>query len=250
MRVCTHRFTCRIVCVEHRSLARLCPLRRHILEKPCLRPRIVLHRLVIVEVILRQVREYRRIELNARNAPLIECVRGDLHHDRIHPACTHFGQQLLHDNDIGGRVRRREHLVLHHDLYRPDEPHAFPRMAQDCTHEIACRRLSVRPRNPNDAHCACGIVVEIRHNDIQSLLEIRHMENGDTVRDIHRLPLRQNGASSRPRRIRYKAVCIHMSTADADKERPLLHAARVSLNARNLGIAARNPCILQERGKL
>ena len=76
------------------------------------------------------------------------------------------------------------------------------------------------------------------------------MENGDAFGDIHRLPLRQNGASSRPRRIRYKAVCIHMSTADADKECPLPHAARVPLNARNLGIAARNPCILQERGKL
>ena len=74
VRVCTHRFTCRVVCVEHRSLARLCPLRRHILKKPCLCPRIVLHRLVIVEVILRQVREHRRVELNARDAPLVECV--------------------------------------------------------------------------------------------------------------------------------------------------------------------------------
>ena len=63
------------------------------------------------------------------------------------------------------------------------------------------------------------------------------MENGDTIGDIHRLPLRQNGASSRPRRIWYETVCVHMSTGDTDKESPLSNAPRIPLNARNLGVA-------------
>ena len=236
-RMGTHGRARRIIRIEHGGLARLCSRLRHEVKEPRLCPRVVLHCLVIVEVILRQIREHRRVELDARNAPLIERVGGYLHHDRIHTARTHLGEQLLHNDDIGRRVRRGEHLVLHHNLYRPDQPDALPRMTQDCAHEVARRCLAVRARDADDAHAARGIVVEIRDNGIQRLLQVRHVEHAQPLGHIHRLPLRQNGASSRPRRIWYEAVCVHMSAGDADKESPLADAPRIPLNARDLGVA-------------
>ena len=165
-------------------------------------------------------------------------MRGDLHDDGVHPSCAHLRKQLLHHNDIRGRIRCRKDLILHHDLDRSNQPDTFSCMVQNCTREIARRRLAVCPRNADDTHAACGVVIEIRHDRIQRLLEIGYMKNGDACRHLHPLPLRQNSAGTSPRHIRYKAVRIHMSARDTGKERSLLHPPRVPLNARNHGVTA------------
>ena len=148
-------------------------------------------------------------------------MRGYLHDDRIYAARAHFGKHLLKHDDIRRRIRRRQHLVLDHRLDRTDQPDTMSRMAQDGAHEIARCRLAVRPRDADDTHGTRGIVIEIRHNRIQCLLQIWHVENGNPVRNVHRCPFCQNSAGSCPRHIRYETVCIYVCTADTGEKGPL-----------------------------
>ena len=249
-RIRAHDCPRRIVRVDDGGLARLYTGCRNKLKKPRLCARIVFHRFMIVEMILRQVRKDGGIELDARHTPLIERMGGNLHHDRIHAARPHLREHLLHDDHVGRRVRRGEHLVLHHHLDRPNEPHAPPRSAQNRTRETARRRLPVRSRDADNAHRPCRIVVEIRHDHIKRRVQIRHMEHRDARGNIDVFPLRQNSASSRPRRIWYEGMRIHMRAADAYKERARFYSARVTLHRQNLNCrVARDPRARNERSE-
>ena len=233
-RICAHRLRCRIVSVQHRCLARLRTGCGHELKEMRLGARIVFHGFMEVKMILRQIRKDRRIELDPCHAPECKRMRGHLHDDCIHAARAHFGKHLLKHNDVGRRIRRRQHLVLDHRLNRPDQPDTTSRMAQDGAHEIARRRLSVRPRDADDTHGTRRITIEERDDRVQCFLQIRHVENGDPCGNIHRGPLCQNSAGSCPRHIWYETVCIDMCADDAGKECALPRPARITLNGRNL----------------
>ena len=233
-RICAHRLRCRIIGIEHRRLALLRTGSGHKLKEMRLGARIVLHGFMEVKMILRQIRKDRRIELDPCHAPECKRMRGHLHDDRIHAARAHFGKHLLKHDDVGRRIRRRQHLILDHRLNRPDQPDTTSRMAQDGAHEIACRRLAVRPRDADNTHGACRIIIEERDNRVQCFLQIWHVENGDPCGNIHRCPLRQNSAGSCPRHIRYETVCVDVRADDAGKECALPRPARITLNGRNL----------------
>ena len=57
---------------------------------------IRLHIVMVVEVILRQVREHGPAEADARNAVLIQRVRRDFHKGHIHIGGAHIGQHGMH----------------------------------------------------------------------------------------------------------------------------------------------------------
>ena len=59
---------CRVVDVDDCGFILLMTSARHHVEKSCLRPQIIFHRAVEVQMVLREVREYRRIEFDARNS--------------------------------------------------------------------------------------------------------------------------------------------------------------------------------------
>ena len=58
---------CLVVDVDDGGFILLVTSARHHVEKSSLRPQIIFHRAVEVQMVLREVREYRRIELDARH---------------------------------------------------------------------------------------------------------------------------------------------------------------------------------------
>ena len=111
----------------------------------CLCVAVGLHRAVVVEVVLRQIREDADREADPRRALLHERVRGDLHH-RMAAACfDHRGKKFLQGKRIGRRALGAEDLVTDHILIRADESDlcAF-RLLQKLLEKIGRGGLAVR----------------------------------------------------------------------------------------------------------
>ena len=62
-------------------------------------------RAVIVEMIVREIREQRGMEPHARNAMLIERVRGDFDTEMRHIVVAQLGELPMHSDAIRGRMR-------------------------------------------------------------------------------------------------------------------------------------------------
>ena len=165
-----HRLARRIVNVHDSRLALLFTRLAHLIEELRLREHVVLHRLVIVEMILREVREHGRIELDARDALLVQRMTGDFHDHVVHTLFAHHSQRLLQLDHIRRRVVDGVDLILDHDLNCADETHFIARMAQNTARDVARRRLAVRARDADDAHGLTWIIVEIRHDRIERRL--------------------------------------------------------------------------------
>ena len=86
-------------------------------EQARLRREVRLHRRVVVEVVLRQVRERHGVEHDPVHPVLLEGVRGDLHGHEVDTPVTHARQQPVEVGRLGGRALDR----------RPDRRRSAPR---------------------------------------------------------------------------------------------------------------------------
>ena len=249
-RMVEHRLACRIVDVDDGRLALLRARLADVLEELRFRELVVFHRLVVVEMILREIRKDRRVELDACDAVLVERMRRDLHDDIVHALRLHERERVLEFDDVRRRVVNRQHLVLDHDLDRANEADLLARMAQDRAREVARRRLAIRARDADDAHRARRIIMEIRHHRVKRALQLRHDELGDALRHLGILARRQHGDSARLHGLRDERVTIDMHARNRNKERPLFDLARIVLDARDFFINTDNLGARDERGEL
>ena len=253
LRVREHARARFVVDVHDGRLALLHARLAHMVEEARLRAHVVLERLMVVEMILREVREDRRIELDARDAVLVERVGGDLHDDVVHARVAHARERVLQLDDIRRRVVDGQHLVLDHDLDRADEADLVARVAQDSAREVARRRLAVRARDADDAQRARGIVMEIRHDRVERRIELRHAQHRDARGRRERMPLRrEHGEGALLHRLRDELRAVHMHAGNRHEQRPRAHLARVVLDACDLYLltAAVDVRALHERCEL
>lgn len=245
--MCEHRRTGCIVDVDDSRLALLAALLRHMIEELRLREHVVLERLVVVEVILREIREDSRVKLDARYAVLVERVRRDFHDDVVHALVAHHRQRVLQLDDIRRRIVDWQHLILDHDLDRANESDLIACLAQDGARDVARRRLAVRARDAHDAHLARRVVVEVRHDRVERRLQLLDAQHRDALRHLDILARRHDGACARRDSLRDELVAVNVDARDADEERALLHLARIVLDARDDRIAiSDDDSILQE----
>ena len=87
--------------------------------------------LMIIEMVLREVREYSGIELAARHAVLRQRVGRDLHHDVLDAFLDHPRQKPLEIDDIRRRILARQLLLLDQRLDGPDQSDLVARVTQD-----------------------------------------------------------------------------------------------------------------------
>ena len=249
-RMLKHRLACRIVDVDDGCLALLRARLADVLEELRLRELVIFHRLVVVEMILREIREDGRVELDASDAILVERVRRDLHDDVVHALRLHERERVLELDNVRRRVVDGQHLVLDHDLNRANEADLLARMAQDGAREVARRRLAIRARDADDAHRARRIIMEIRHHRVERALQLRHDELGDALRHLGILARRQHGDSARLHGLRDERVAVDMYARNRDEERALFDFARIVLDARDFFINTDNLGARDERGEL
>ena len=92
-----------------------------LVEKPRLRVAVGLHRAVVVEVILRQVRENTDAESDSFYPALHQRVGRDLHHGIGAARIDHLGKQALHGQRVGRCAVGRDGLVADQILICADQ---------------------------------------------------------------------------------------------------------------------------------
>ena len=95
---------------------------------------------------------------------------GNFHNYIIHTFSTHDGQRVLQFHHIGSRIMNGEYFFLHHYLNGTDKPHLVAGLAQNGTDKVTGRGFAVSTRNTDYPHIPGRIIMEKRHDNIQSRL--------------------------------------------------------------------------------
>ena len=148
----------RIVHVDHRVGALL-----HLpqsAEQLRLGGEILLHRLVIVQVVLREVGEHADIVVDAPHALLVQPVRRNLHHGAAATGLQHPVQHRLDVRRFRRRARGGNAALPDFITNGADEPRRTPRRVQDVASHERRGRLPVRPGNADHLQPARRFLVE------------------------------------------------------------------------------------------
>ncbi len=143
-----------IVDVDHRVCG------REIREEQALGPVVLLHRLVEIEMVLGEVGEDGRGEMDRIGAVERQRVGGDLHHARLVAGVEHLGERAL---EIDRLRRRAQDLMLNapdHALHRPQQPGLAAGGLEQRTHQERRRGLAVGPGDADGLEARGRISVE------------------------------------------------------------------------------------------
>ena len=119
-------------------------------EEPALGLEVGVHRPVQVEVVLGQVREGERGEVDAVESPERGAVRGRLHRAASVARVEHLAECALEVDRLGRRAHGRAPLAADPELDRPDQARLPPRRFEDRVEQECGRRLPVRPGDACD----------------------------------------------------------------------------------------------------
>ena len=228
----------RVVRVDHRD-----PVISEIIDEASLGGEIGIERLVIIEMIARQIGEDRRAKLQAVDTTLIEAMRGNLHRDQL-------GECRLQVD----RPRRRQVARLTFDrcacwierAQRPDRPHR-PQRAQHMPGENDRGRLAVRPRHSDHLQPCRRPAVPRLGGDGGGPPAVAHddLRNRDGLADFD-----QRRRRAACRRIGDEVVAVEHRPADGAEQHATLEPPRVrgETGDRGAGTDARVRRIDQDAG--
>ena len=168
-------------------------------------------------MVLRQIREERRVVLDPMHAELLERVGGNLHDDDIDPGVRHLSEKTEKIDGFRRGAVRRETLVPDHVADRADDADFFSCLLGDGFHHIRRGGLAVRAGHPDHAHLALRITVEGG----------RHLRHGFTgvpdnnLRNVKRkLPFRQKRRSACLHGFFRKLMPVKKKTDDTAEHAP------------------------------
>ncbi len=201
-------------------------------EQAALGQEVILHRVVEVEVVLRQVREDRRREVHRVGATELERVRGDLDRARPVAAVEHRAEHRLQIDRLRGRA---SHLALLPADDRGDRAEQSAllahRLLQQGAHEVGRRRLAVRSRDADDAQLRGRIAVEARRDrgHRRARRADQHFRHAELQASLH-----DQRRRARLECLLRELVPVALKAADAEEQLPVAHRAAVVGQARDL----------------
>ena len=119
-------------------------------EQQRLRLEVRLERVVVVEVVLRQVGERRHRETRIPRAAQIERMGADLHGDAIAFRIAHAREQMLQVARLGGGVLGLLVRIADGRSDGADNARLLPRHARDVLDEVGRGGLAVGPRDADE----------------------------------------------------------------------------------------------------
>ena len=165
---------------------------RQALEQLGLSGYVVFHRLVKIEVILRQIREYGRIEFNTGYAVQGQGMARYFHDDVGHALFVHERQEALQLDDVRRRVVNGQLFVVDEGVNRAENADMMAGSPQNMGDDMGRRRLAVRAGYADHAHLAARIIIKIGNHVFQRMMDIRHPDLHGALRQFQMLR-RQDG---------------------------------------------------------
>ena len=168
-----------VIDVDHRSSA-LVRLPGQLVEQALLGREIGLHRLVVIEVVLRQVGEDRGIKLDVADAVLVQRVARCLHDRRAAIDIAHLAQQTLHIIRLGRGPRRGNFARSYHIAHGADEPARALGHVEQVLEQEGDSGFSVRSRHPGGLELQRRMAVKSCSRPGKSEPWIGHAHHGGT----------------------------------------------------------------------
>ncbi len=143
-------------------------------EQPRLRAEVGVHRRVVVEMILGEVREGRHVEHHAAHAMLVERVGGDLHRHGLDPVPPHPGEQPVQVGGLGRGAGERHGCSRHAGPRRPDHAGRHAGRLEDRLQQIGRGGLAVGAGHAHHRHGSGGMAEDRRGHRPHRLAHRRH----------------------------------------------------------------------------
>ena len=233
-----HHMSIRVIHIHPRCLIVLrLSSRRHLLKKDGLGFCIVVHRLMVVQMIFREVREDGIIKFHAFDAPHDERMRRNLHAHMGDLFFCHLPEQTLQIDDIRCGIVRRQLLIPDQGMDGADDTGLVAHLLKDMAHDMGRGGLAIRPRKGDHAHLARRIVKEKRYHIFHRFSGICHIDDSDPFRCLHLLGSHDGFRPQLHSRV-HEFVSIHMRSLEAKEKAPLFHLTRVRCHIQDLNICS------------
>ena len=142
---------------------------------------IRVERTVVVEVILREIREHGDVERGAVHAPLMQRVRRHFHCHRLSTRVAQLSETALQLRRVGRRETGVHELTGQAGAERADDRATLAQRGQRCRNPLAARGFAVRAGDADRQHAVARIVVPAARNRAGEFVQRRH---GERVRRI------------------------------------------------------------------
>lgn len=116
--------------------------------------------MVIVQMIVRDVREHGPGEMQPFGAVLHEAVRADLHKAVLAPPIDHLGHHPVEPDAVGSRVRRLAPLGVDAVRHRRDQADLIAEAPEQAVQQRRGRRLAVGPRHADQPERPARVAIE------------------------------------------------------------------------------------------
>ncbi len=130
-----------------------------VLEQPALGVEVILHGAVEIQVVIGEIREHRRIEVDAVHTPLRKPMARYLQGTVFHARRNHVIECALQKQGIGSGQVRHEVLIAIVDPDRPDIPCRLLEV-HDCPDDVGDGTLAVGARDAEHPHFVAGFLVK------------------------------------------------------------------------------------------
>ena len=174
---------------------------------------------VVVEVIVRDVREDPGGELQTRDALLHHAVRAHLHEAVRHPFGQHLGQQFVEADGIRRGVRAGDRALTDADLHRADQSALVAQRAEQAEEQCGRAGLAVGARDAHELQLPGGLIMEIGGQQPQGLGSIRHTDVGHPLLQVGGELFADDGTSTRLHRPGDEGMTIHLGAAGGHEGR-------------------------------
>ena len=154
-------------------------------EKPPFRSKIRLERLVIVEVILREVGECSDRKGRIPHAIEIECMRACLHGHHFASCIAHLSEDMLQVARFRGGVIGRQRFACDIDPHRADHAGGLPQRRSNVLNQMGGRGLTVRSRDSYERKILSWHSIEVSRKMSHCLARVVNEDEGNIVIPLH-----------------------------------------------------------------
>ena len=190
---------------------------------------------MVVEVVVRDVREEGSCEVQTTDAALHDAVRRHLHKAVVATHLNHFGKQCIERNRIGRGMRRGHYATVDTILDRREQTHTVAQRAKHLVEQRYGRGLAVGTGDTDQLQLLRGSVVEVRRHRAHHGGRILNHHVADTLAQLLGQLLADNRHCALLNRTRDVGVTIGRRSHYGKEHRSLGYAARVESQRANLG---------------